>query len=137
MKNFQLIILILFLNYTGFSQEDTTIVYEDTTVYNGINYTDKKYEVICFAPNAITPNGNGGNEEWIPVLINNNPWRFQVIIYNRLGSTIWESYDQSIGWDGTLNGEPIMAGVYVWYITTRSNETDKKFEFKGFVTVIR
>ena len=137
MKNFQLIILFFLLTHIGFSQEDTTIIYEDTTVYNGINYTDKKYEVICFAPNAITPNGNGGNEEWMPVLINNNPWRFQVIIYNRLGSTIWESYDQSIGWDGTLNGEPIMAGVYVWYITTRSNETDKKFEFKGFVTVIR
>ena len=137
MKNFQLIILFFLLTHIGFSQEDTTIIYEDTTVYNGINYTDKKYEVICFAPNSITPNGSGGNEEWMPVLINNNPWRFQVIIYNRLGSTIWESYDQSIGWDGTLNGEPIMAGVYVWYITTRSNETDKKFEFKGFVTVIR
>tara|TARA_Y100000385_G_scaffold268203_1_gene305018 strand:+ start:216 stop:629 length:414 start_codon:yes stop_codon:yes gene_type:complete len=137
MKNFQLIILFFLLTHIGFSQEDTTIIYEDTTVYNGINYTDKKYEVICFAPNSITPNSSGGNEEWMPVLINNNPWRFQVIIYNRLGSIIWESYDQSIGWDGTLNGEPIMAGVYVWYITTRSNETDKKFEFKGFVTVIR
>tara|TARA_R110000796_G_C14215322_1_gene393837 strand:+ start:64 stop:477 length:414 start_codon:yes stop_codon:yes gene_type:complete len=137
MKQLQLIILILSLSHIGFSQEDTTIVYEDTTVYNGINYTDKKYEVICFAPNAIIPHSSGGNEEWIPMLINNNPWKFQVIIYNRLGSVIWESYDQSIGWDGTLNGEPITEGVYVWYITTLANETDKRFEFKGFVTVIQ
>tara|TARA_R110000823_G_scaffold290836_1_gene409103 strand:- start:177 stop:590 length:414 start_codon:yes stop_codon:yes gene_type:complete len=137
MKQLQLIIPILLLSHVGFSQADTTIVYEDTTVYNGINYADQKYEVICFAPNAIIPYGSGANAEWMPVLINNNPWKFQVIIYDRFGSVIWESYDQSIGWDGTLNGEPIMAGVYVWYITTLANETDKRFEFTGFVTVIR
>ena len=137
MKRLQLIVLILLFNHSGSSQVDTTIVFEDTTVYIGINYTDQKYEVICFAPNTIIPEGSGGNEVWIPVLINNNPWKFQVMIYNRLGSVIWESYDQSIGWNGTLNGEPIMEGVYVWHITTRANETDKRFEFKGFVTVIR
>ena len=47
MKNFQLIILFFLLTHIGFSQEDTTIIYEDTTVYNGINYTDKKYEVVA------------------------------------------------------------------------------------------
>jgi gliding motility-associated-like protein len=136
MRRLQLLTVTLLINYIGYGQPDTTIIHEDTTMYNGINYTDQQYEVVCFAPNAITTDGNARNEEWLPVLINNNPWKFQVIIYDRYGLVVWESYDQSVAWDGMFNGV-LVTGTYVWHIVTNATHTDKIFQFTGFITVIR
>ena len=57
-------------------------------------------------------------------------------IYNRWGEKVFESDDQSIGWDGTFNGAPVDPGVFVYHLSTHCAETPESFK-KGNITLIR
>lgn len=95
--------------------------------------------VICgepyiFIPNAFTPNGDQYNEilyvrgEIIDDLL------FR--IYNRWGEMVFETRDQTKGWDGTYKNADAPQGVYDYYldITCKGNAT---FSKKGNITLIR
>ena len=38
-------------------------------------------------------------------------------IFNRYGQLVFETADTEEGWDGTLNGEPLNQGVFVYTLT--------------------
>ena len=57
-------------------------------------------------------------------------------IYDRWGNKVFESENQSIGWDGTYLGLPMNTGTYVWYLKAALNDgtvVDKK----GSVALVR
>ena len=88
-----------------------------------------------YVPNAFTPNGDGQNDIFraIPVGFSNTTY-FRV--FNRLGVLMFETNQYLKGWDGTYNGKPQPAGVYVWTVAG----TDKDFirvELKGTVNLLR
>ncbi|NQX96923.1 MAG: PKD domain-containing protein [Flavobacteriales bacterium] len=95
-----------------------------------------------FVPNAFTPNGDRENDV---LFVRGGIDEISFKIYNRWGELIFETNDQSIGWDGTYNGSPVDPGVFVYHLTTKCitpsaiteenivNETFKK----GNITVIR
>ena len=66
-----------------------------------------------FVPNAFTPNGDGHNDllKAIPAGIGHLQY---FAVYNRRGQQIFLSTNPDKGWDGTINGKPQSAGVYVW-----------------------
>ena len=47
------------------------------------------------------------------------------IYYDRWDSPVFESYDIDRGWDGTANGMPAPAGVYVWHILFNNGESSR------------
>lgn len=94
-------------------------------------------EVIIFAPNAFTPDGDEFNQSWKVILQGIDVYDFNLTIYNRWGETIWESNDPSVEWDGTYKGEIIPKGTYVWKVRTKDAVTDKKYEWEGHVNIIR
>ena len=67
-------------------------------------------------PNVFTPNGDGRNDKFIPIL----PYRFiekvDMKIYNRWGTLVYETTDPMINWDGTdiNNGKDVKEGVYYY-----------------------
>ncbi|MCB0531871.1 MAG: gliding motility-associated C-terminal domain-containing protein [Lewinellaceae bacterium] len=85
-------------------------------------------------PNAFTPNGDGINDLFFPVLFCPAPV-YHLAIFNRWGSLVFESNEANKGWDGTVNGREAPADVYVWMLETQSAEgiTRKK----GDVTLLR
>jgi gliding motility-associated-like protein len=87
------------------TKSDTTIV--------------KVYEIVCdepyvFVPNAFTPNGDKEND----VLYVRGIWieKFVLRIFDRWGELVFETTDQSIGWDGTFKGKKLDPDVFDYYL---------------------
>lgn len=94
-------------------------------------------ERLIFAPNAITPDGDLFNEVFKPYLIGIDIYDYHLTIFNRWGEIIFESYDETKGWNGTYGGEVVETGTYVWKIVAADIITDKIHEFGGHVTVLK
>lgn len=88
----------------------------------------------AFVPNAFTPNGDGLNDEFLPVVIDQTS--YYIGIYDRWGRLVFESYDPGIGWDGTFNGKPLPEGVFVYSL--RAGNCDQKLNQRsGSITILR
>lgn len=99
----------------------------------------KTFEFICdepyvFIPNAFSPDESGFND----VLYVRGPYVYEMIfrIYNRWGEMVFESTDQSIGWDGTYKGRPCDPDVYDYYLDVYCVDGQKSI-IKGNVTLVR
>jgi len=64
-------------------------------------------------PNAFTPNHDGKNDEFKPVIFGGVD-AYQFSIFNRWGQLVFRTTDSSRGWDGTVDGVAQQAGVFVW-----------------------
>jgi gliding motility-associated-like protein len=81
----------------------------------------------CYIPNAFTPNTDGKNELFMPVLRGVSRYLFSV--YNRWGMKLFQTENQSQGWDGTYNGEDCMQDVYIYKVlVTPDNGRPRVYE---------
>jgi len=95
-------------------------------------------DVIIYAPNAFTPDGDEYNETWKVHINGIDIYDYHCTIYNRWGETVWESYDPSGEWDGKYGAnDEVQDGTYVWVVYAKDSYNDKKYEFRGTVNVIR
>lgn len=94
--------------------------------------------VLFYAPNTITPNGDGMNEVFLPVFIPGfNPLGYSLKIFDRWGTLMFESEDLNVGWDGTYDGKVVLDDTYVWQITFRENQTDMVHRNFGHINVLK
>lgn len=88
--------------------------------------------------NAITPNGDGLNEQFIFTKLQRNPEDFpdnELIIFNRWGDIIYEAKPYNNDWAGNNNGgTPVPEGTYYYILRLNVGEGDI---IRGDVTVIR
>lgn len=84
-------------------------------------------------PNSFTPDGDGLNEQFIPVIL--PPEHFEYLqVFDRWGEMIANiTGTRTPAWDGTYGGEPVQVGVYVW----RLKLTSRMDPYIGHVTVLR
>ena len=87
-------------NATGCTASDTVRV----EVVNEIT------EVVY--PNAFTPNGDGLNDIFHPI-VNGTAPVLDASIFNRWGERVWYATDRETGWDGTFRGKIQEAGSYI------------------------
>lgn len=87
--------------------------------------------VILEMPNVFTPDGDGVNEQFIPVNIQGVE-TLNVIILNRWGQQVFESDNLLIEWDAF----DVMDGTYFWMVRYTSSQ-DEEFVKTGFVQIIR
>ena len=66
-------------------------------------------------PNAFTPNDDGKNETFKP-LITQQLSNYLLRIYNRFGQIVFETTDNLKGWNGKLQGRKQPVGAYVYQI---------------------
>ena len=123
-------------------------VYEEGVYYveinkNGCYTTDtvvvREIEPIIKLPTAFTPNGDGLNDEFKVINVN-NVVDFNMSIHDRRGEIVFESDDILKGWDGSHLGQPCYKASFVWRISySYYNEfgllvSEAK---KGMVTLLR
>ena len=77
------------------------------------------YELHCaepdiFVPNTFTPNGDGNND----VLFVRGRFitDLEFRVFDRWGEKVFETDDQSEGWDGTYKDKEVDPAVFVWYL---------------------
>lgn len=87
-----------------------------------------------WAPNIFSPNGDGNNDVFYVEGTNLNEFNLQ--IYNRWGELIYDSDDQSQGWDGTQNGKPLNNAVFVYMISYTDTNGEQQV-ISGNVTLMK
>lgn len=90
-------------------------------------------EVIT-VPNVFTPDNNGLNDLFWPVL-SFTPTSYQLIITDLQRKTVFETRNPAEKWDGTNNGNPLPEGVYLWYLNAGA-PSGKSISKTGNVTII-
>jgi len=130
-----------------------TVVYEYVYVFNTDtiidHYTEYEYidcntgepcineepnpcdETSIFAPNVVTPNGDGWNDTWKAIAEGGCWGTWETRIYNRWGSLVWISTSSMDEWEAD-----VATGVYVYTITAHSSINASVFEFNGTITVL-
>jgi gliding motility-associated-like protein len=96
--------------------------------------------LIYYVPNVFTPDNDEYNQTWKPIFTSGyNPYEYHLLIFNRWGEIIFESYNSDYGWDGTYpkDGQLCEDGVYVWKIDFKDSKTDKRYHINGHVTLLK
>ncbi len=81
--------------------------------------------------NVFTPNGDGINDVYHPITNENSRPCYQFEVFNRWGKSVFNSINNSDGWDGKIIGKDASGGVY-FYILDLQGESHS-----GHFTLIR
>jgi gliding motility-associated-like protein/uncharacterized repeat protein (TIGR01451 family) len=84
-------------------------------------------------PDLITPNGDGINDAFEMIGLENFPHN-QIFIFNRWGNEVFSTENYKNDWKGTYNGGPVPDGTYFWVLLDKSNGAEIK---RGYLTVHR
>jgi gliding motility-associated-like protein len=92
-----------------------------------------------WVPNAFTPEQDGLNEIFLPIINGANPSTYHFMIFDRWGTLIFESFDIGEPWIGDIRGGNGFAqdGTYVWRLEVQPLVDRSLKVFTGFVTVLR
>jgi gliding motility-associated-like protein len=94
-------------------------------------------DIIFYAPNAFTPDGDEFNQTWKFFVSGIDEYNFELLIFDRWGEIIWETHDVNSAWDGTYNGVKVREGAYTWVARVKDIYTDAKKTFNGAITIIK
>ncbi|HET6243595.1 MAG: PKD domain-containing protein [Bacteroidetes bacterium] len=124
-----------------------TVILTTTSQHGCIDTTS--FEIIAtgniLVPNAFTPSSSGqSGGSYNPNSLDNSVFfpysdgieNFHMMIFNRWGELIFETFDLKIGWDGYYRGQLCKQDVYVWKIDARFND-NRVFSKAGDVTLLR
>ena len=116
------------------------------TVSNEFGCTDTMCHTVTmdsqlqvWVPNAFTPEQDGLNEVFVPVIKGAKPETYHFSIFDRWGTLVFESFEIGEPWIGDVrNGNAFAQNdTYVWRLEVKPL-TDRSLKvYTGFVTVIR
>ena len=112
------------------------------TAQQYVSITDK---VILYVPNTFTPDANGLNDVFIPVLSSFvDPTFYELSIFNRWGELVFETNDRDTGWDGLFREDPPRPssriypdGTYIWKVIFNNATTGERVVKMGHVNLIK
>jgi gliding motility-associated-like protein len=97
-------------------------------------------QLIYYVPNSFTPDADEHNQLFTPIFTSGfSPEKFEMMIFNRWGELIWQSFDPTKGWDGSygIEGLDAQSGTYTWVIFFKPKANDDKIKISGFVNLLR
>jgi gliding motility-associated-like protein len=97
--------------------------------------TSVSNEITQLIPNAISPNGDGKNDEWKLPFVDLLYPKAAVEIYNVWGQKVFESEGYKSPWNGTFKGELLPMGNY--YYILNLNDPKRPEIFKGAILLVR
>jgi gliding motility-associated-like protein/CSLREA domain-containing protein len=126
---------------------------EVANVCDTVVHTLRVQQVICgcemYVPTAFTPNNDGKNDAWLPV-IDCEPFSYKVVVWDRWGRPVFTSTDMNEVWYGQVEGTEgsktresgnsfAIDGTYMWEIVMelRNDRIPDIIRRNGFVQVLR
>ena len=91
---------------------------------------------MLFIPNTFTPNADELNNSFKAVLECDYS-NFHMLIFNRWGEIIFESFNVNYGWDGTYNDKIVQDGVYIYKVEYTNHATKQNFEHVGHLNLLK
>ncbi len=126
---------------------------EVANVCDTVEHVLEVEQIVCdcqyFIPTAFTPNNDGKNDAWAPVL-NCDWYDFKFTVFDRWGRIVFQSLDPEEVWYGQVEGTPgsqtresgnsyAIDGVYMWelVIELRRGRIPEIIRDNGYVRVLR
>ena len=87
-----------------------------------------------FVPSGFTPNNDGNNDVFMVYgfIVES----LHLMVFDRWGEKVFETQNQSTGWDGTYKGKVLPPDVYGYYVKVKCINGEE-YTKKGNVTLIR
>jgi gliding motility-associated-like protein len=113
-----------------------SLVVEDTLGCSAYSYQIYNPPMFIYIPNSFTPNGDGINELFKAE--GDYVKSFEMVILNRHGEVLFESFNINDGWNGSTNNGSYFVpdGVYI-YKYKAENYLGEKISDTGTVTILR
>lgn len=97
------------------------------------------YPNVVSVPNAFTPNGDGRNDFFYPVLFSTYQTVIDFRIYNRWGQQV---HGDATPWNGKIENKDQPAGTYAYYLIVRTPDIDhpgttKDVKLQGAFSLLR
>jgi gliding motility-associated-like protein len=100
-----------------------------------ISIFPKNCKIGIFFPNAFTPNGDGKNDIFKPIVFGNLQ-SYKLQIYDRGGQLVFETSNYQQGWNLLANVLQYSSTAFVWQCTYQFEGKEKEYE-KGTVLLVR
>ncbi len=87
-----------------------------------------------YLPDAFSPNGDGLND--VLMVQGDVPSDFSMTIFDKWGSTVFDSTSPKIAWNGLSDGQVLPSGSYIYQIKSK-DKSGLTFEKRGTVLLMR
>jgi gliding motility-associated-like protein len=96
-------------------------------------------EVNVYIPNAFTPNGDGLNDVFKPIIDAPELKLYEFIIMDRVGGEAFYSTDPTEVWNGSIKGNDYTTSpsVFVYFLKIQTVNGLKPLTYTGHVVLIR
>ena len=90
------------------------------------------------APNAFSPDGDGLNDYFMPKALEIYDIPFEMFVYDRAGTLIFNSKTKSSPWDGRVAQTGLIpeTGTFIWIVILKDNK-GKDIKYSGTVSIIK
>lgn len=139
-----------FNDNTGFTTKtkNTSYLYQKEGLYPVVLIAETKFgcadtviktirvaeEFNVYIPNSFTPNGDGRNDQFFPVLSEHKLYNLE--IYDRWGARVFFANSVNDTWDGTFKNEDCKQDVYTWTLDLTTLH-GKRYTKTGSVMLLR
>ena len=89
-----------------------------------------------FIPNTFTPSNSDNLNKYFQVK-GVGIYKFRIMIYDRWGTEVFQSFDINNSWDGTFKGEDCSQDIYFYKIWYNNGETSRSITLVGKVLLLR
>jgi len=101
-------------------------------MFVGVSATAQK----VYIPNAFSPDGDSRNDVWKPIFNDTSKVEdYELEIYSRQGSLIFQTKDSNAFWDGEYWGYDVSETTFVYRLVARIDNNDVREE--GFIQIVR
>lgn len=122
---------------SGGSYTSMQIVYNSNgcmdTAFKTIEVTE---EMSIYIPTGFSPNGDGLNDQFLPVMYGAESGGYSFIIFDRWGTEIFNTADIAQAWDGKKNGNEISSGAFSYKVIAR-DLLHREHAYTGMVTLVK
>jgi gliding motility-associated-like protein len=87
-----------------------------------------------FFPSAFTPNGDGKNDLFKPV-VRGPIEEYELLIFDRWGQRVFATKDVLQGWNGTISTKRRETGIFIWLCKYKFKDQQLKIQKGSFVLV--
>lgn len=97
-------------------------------------------DLAVYVPNAFSPNGNGINEVFYPVILGAETTKdYEFSIFDRWGELVFLTEDMTVPWNGGMNNAatPLEPGVFTWRVRLRESAKAEREDIYGHVTLLK
>ncbi len=108
--------------------------YCSDTISKYVSFEDELF----YIPNTFTPNDDGLNDLFHPLITGYSEEGYSFMIFDRWGALLYKTHDlHDNGWNGYYKGEMSKDDVYIWKIDIKSALSGKVKHLTGHVTLLK